>query len=172
MSARAPIRWLLGGLALSAPAAAALGLYAQQARYRPPIQVLGPVATVTEAVSGVDFAARVDTGAAVTSLHCGPGDFLIDGADADPTLNVSKPARLRVHNCRGESVWIDTRVTDYVEVRSANGAEHRYRIRLPLRCRGVQRWAIVNLKDRSRMTYRLLLGRDFLAGRFLVDVSR
>ncbi len=138
---------------------------------RQAVRVIGPTAEVTEASSGLSFVARVDTGAAVTSLHCTPNDCLIEGASEDPWQNLGKPVRLRVENRRGIKAWIDTRIEDYVEVRSANGAEHRYRIRLPLRFGNVMKETVVNLNDRSSMSYRMLLGRDFLAGDFVVDVA-
>lgn len=134
--------------------------------------VIGPIARVVEAHSGLPLLARVDTGAAVTSLHCTEKDFVIDEASDDPFENLGKAVRLRVENLAGESEWIQTEVLDYVEVRSANGAEHRYRVRLPLQCGPVQKETIVNLNDRSQMSFRLLLGRDFLAGNFVVDVAQ
>lgn len=134
--------------------------------------VVGPTARVIEPQSGLPLLARVDTGASVTSLHCTEEDFVIEKASDDPHQNVGKPIRLRVENTAGASSWIETEVLDYVEVRSANGAEHRYRVRIPLKLGPVHKETIVNLNDRSRMTYRLLLGRDFLAGHFVVDVSQ
>lgn len=137
----------------------------------PPL-VVGPTARVIEPQSGLPLLARVDTGASVTSLHCTENDFVIEQASEDPFENVGKPIRLRLENTAGASSWIETEVLDYVEVRSANGAEHRYRVRIPLKLGPVHKETIVNLNDRSRMTYRLLLGRDFLAGHFVVDVSQ
>ena len=171
-------RWLVGGAiamavaALSGSAPTEDPLAASPVAEAAPLATIGPTARVTEELSGVEFHARVDTGAAVSSIHCGPDDFVIEGGSDDPWQNIDKPARLRLANADGHEAWVDTEIDDYVEVRSANGAEHRYRIRLPLRCRGVRKRTIVNLNDRSRMTYRLLLGRDFLAGKFVVDVSR
>ena len=74
---------------------------------------------------------------------------------------------LRLDNGEGEKAWVETRIEDYVEVRNAEKAEHRYRVSLPLECGGVKKVAMVNLNDRSRMTYRLLLGRDFLRDDFV-----
>jgi hypothetical protein len=36
---------------------------------------------------------------------------------------------------------------------------------------GVQREVLVSLNDRSRMSYSMLLGRNFLEGKFVVDVT-
>lgn len=165
---RGLIFWLLGGFAAAALVAAALPT---SPKAKGP-STIGPIAPITEASSGVTFSARVDTGAAVTSIHCPPDWVEIQDAAEDPWENIGKWVRLRVENLRGEEAWVETRIADYSEVRSANGAEYRYRVRLPLRLDGIEKEAIVNLNDRSRMTYRMLLGRDFLAGDFVVDVSR
>ncbi len=169
MAAWSPNWWLLCGVAATPLVVLALGLHRESDS--PQRQVIGPTAEVTEANSGVAFTARVDTGAAVTSLHCTPDDVVIHDAANDPRDNIGKPVRLRLANCRGEGAWVETRISDYVEVRNAEAAEHRYRVRLPLRYRGVQKQAIVNLNDRSQMTFRMLLGRDFLEGDFVVDVA-
>lgn len=135
-------------------------------------QTIGPVAQIVEASSGVTLTARVDTGATVSSLHC-PADALqIVDASPDPIENISKPARIRVENRDGHAAWIETRIEDYVEVRCSEGSDYRYRVRLPLRCGEVEKHTIVNLNDRSHMKFRMLLGRDFLAGSFVVDVAR
>lgn len=170
MSAWSPTWWLLGGVAVVPLVASAVGLHREDAD--PPRQVIGPTAEITETSSGVALTARVDTGAAVTSLHVGENDLVIPEPADDPYENLGKVVRLRIANRGGQSCWVATRLIDYVEVRSANGAEHRYRVRLPLRYGGVQKQTIVNLNDRSQMTFRMLLGRDFLEGDFVVDVAR
>ncbi|MEQ8848406.1 RimK/LysX family protein [Botrimarina sp.] len=137
----------------------------------PSPQVLGETTVITEETSGVAFTARVDTGAAVSSVHVGPEDMEIVDASAEPAENVAKTVRLRLDNGQGTEAWVETRIEDYVEVRSANGAEHRYRVRLPLKCGDIVKESVVNLKDRSNMTYKFLLGRDFIEDDFLVDVS-
>lgn len=174
-------RWLLGGLVLAPLATVMVGVRPgiadrlsqerQEKLESHSVKTIGPTAEITETISGLSFVARVDTGAAVTSLHCTPDDCFIEGASEDPWQNLGKPVRLRVENRQGVQAWIDTQIEDYVEVRSANGAEHRYRIRLPLRFGNVMKETIVNLNDRSAMSFRMLLGRDFLAGDFVVDVA-
>lgn len=136
-----------------------------------PTAVLGETASITEVSTGVEFTARVDTGAAVSSIHVEPEDVVIEDESPKPVENVAKKVHLRLDNGEGEKAWVEARVEDYVEVRSANGAEHRYQVRLPLQCGEVQKFAVLNLKDRSDMTYRLLLGRDFLRDDFVVDVA-
>lgn len=136
-----------------------------------PPAVLGETAVIREVSTGVEFTARVDTGAAVTSIHVDPEDLVILGESPEPDENVDKRVRLRLDNGEGERAWVETRIEDYVEVRNAEKAEHRYRVRLPLQVGEVRKLAVVNLNDRSGMTYRVLLGRDFLKDDFVVDVA-
>ncbi|QDT67695.1 hypothetical protein MalM25_05970 [Planctomycetes bacterium MalM25] len=134
--------------------------------------VLGETAVITEVNSGVEFTARVDTGAAVSSIHVEPQDVVIEDESPKPDENIDKRVLLKLENHEGEEAWVETRIEDYVEVRNAERAEHRYRVKLPLQCGEVQKFAMVNLNDRSTMTFRLLLGRDFLRDDFIVDVAR
>ena len=57
-------------------------------------------------------------------------------------------------------------------VRSSNGIETpRYQVQLKLKLKGEEYKTRFNLSDRSKMRYAVLLGRKFIAKRFLVDVS-
>lgn len=163
-----PRRWTLVVLSLLV----ALGVRSSLYRFATGAPaVLGGTTVITEVSTGVEFTARVDTGAAVSSIHVEPEDVRIEDASSEPTENIAKKVRLRLDNGEGAKAWVETRIEDYVEVRSANGAEQRYRVLLPLQCGDVQKYAVVNLNDRSKMTFRLLLGRDFLRDDFLVDVA-
>ena len=136
-----------------------------------PPAVIGEVAVVTEVSTGVEFTARVDTGAAVSSVHVAPEDMVIEDESPLPVENIDKTVRLRLDNGEGANAWVETKIEDYVEVRNAETSEHRYRVRLPIQVGDVLKHAVVNLNDRSNMSYRFLLGRDFLKDDFLVDVA-
>lgn len=131
---------------------------------------IGATAEVVEVGSGLVFKARVDTGAAVSSLHC--EEFVIENESSTPAENIGKQVRLQLTNDRGVSRSIETKIVDFSRVRSIDSAKHRYYVRLTLSCQGVQRETLVTLNDRSKMSHRLLLGRDFLEGKFLVDLSK
>ncbi len=136
------------------------------------INTIGATANITEDSSGVALTARVDTGARATSLHCSEDDLVIIDESPIAEENIGKPARLRVQNVNGESAWISTRIDSHIEVRNAEHAERRYCVVLPLQHKGVRKRTLVTLNDRSTMSYRMLLGRNFLDGNFVVDVSR
>lgn len=130
---------------------------------------IGATATITEVSSGLPFAARVDTGATSCSIHC--EKFEIDDPSDDPKKNVGKPVRVLVKNNEGESHWIESKIADHVVVRTSEQKDERYKVRLNFRWQDVEKKVLVTLNDRQNMHYPLLLGRNFLKGDFLVDVT-
>jgi len=132
--------------------------------------IIGATAEVIETDTGLVFQARVDTGASVSSIHC--EEFVIEGESPAPAENIGKTILLHLTNKQGETKSLKTRIVDYSPIRSADGTSHRYYVRLTMSCQGVERESLVTLNDRSRMSHRLLLGRDFLKGNFLVDLNK
>ena len=133
-------------------------------------RVIGPVATVQLQDHELAFAARVDTGARRCSLHADAWE-VVDGS-ATMAENVGKTIRFRVANHRGDTSWISRRIAEVALVRTSEKAELRYLVPLTLECEGARREVLVSLNDRSKMTYAMLLGRNFLTGRFIVDVEQ
>jgi hypothetical protein len=131
--------------------------------------VLGPTTLVAETESGFAFAARVDTGAKSCSIHAEG----IDVVDGSPRMeeNVGKLVRFRITNPDGKPAWLERTIAEVALVRSSDCSEWRYKVRLTLRCEGRERQVLVSLNDRSDMHYPVLIGRNFLAGAFLVDVG-
>jgi hypothetical protein len=111
--------------------------------------------------------AKVDTGAKTSSLHAFAMDVFEEGGRRRVCFGVH-PLRddedLEVFACADV---IDDRV-----VVSSNGQEeHRVVIRTPLVIGG-ETWPIeVTLTDRREMSFRMLLGREALRGRLVVDPS-
>lgn len=114
---------------------------------------------------GIDaIAAKVDTGASSSSI------------DATKIQEVPGAAvrtvRFRVHLDDGRAVTVEAPVHDYRTVRNPGRGgreEQRYVIRTDLVLAGA-RWPIeVTLARRTRMEYRMLIGREALGGRALVD---
>ncbi len=112
-----------------------------------------------------DIRAKIDTGAKTSALHAFEvttfeknGEewvrFLIHPRKSMPEL---------VHTC--EAKVIDTR-----NVKDSGGhKECRYVIKSPV-CLGEWQWDIeMTLTDRDTMNFMMLIGREALAGRFLVD---
>lgn len=57
-------------------------------------------------------------------------------------------------------------------IRNAQGDETRYTVMLNLGQKGSEHLVRVNLRDRTKMGYKLLIGRNWLQGRYLVDVTK
>lgn len=110
--------------------------------------------------------AKVDTGAKTSSLHA----FDLETFREDGRERV----RFGVHPLQDDerlTVWATADVVDERSVTSSSGHEElRVVIRTPLRL-GDATWPIeLTLTDRRSMRLRMLLGREALAGRLLVDV--
>ena len=120
--------------------------------------------------ANLDFVARIDTGARTTSINA--QNIEIENPAADKKENVGKTITLDVVNAKGEKRRIKSKIVKVLEVRNAQGTELRYMIPLTLRWHGIDKLIRVNLRDRSAMTYKLLIGRDWLKGDFIVDVDK
>jgi hypothetical protein len=132
--------------------------------------VLGSIVEATELSSGLTFSARVDTGAAISSIHC--EQIEIPNESEDPRLNINKIARVMLMDETGNQRWVTAKLVDYTRIRNVDATHYRYCVKLTLSCQGVAKETPVSLKDRNHMAYRLLLGREFLRDDFLVDVAR
>ena len=117
----------------------------------------------------LDFLARVDTGATSTSIHA--TDFMIiDGSD-DHRENIGKTINFLTISTTGEYKRMEAEIAKVQTVISAQGKEKRYMVWLTLTANGISKKILANLRNRSGMKYKLLMGRDWLAQDFLVDVD-
>ncbi|SDJ53752.1 Uncharacterized conserved protein [Ferrimonas sediminum] len=132
--------------------------------------IVGPVEHLTLGKASVRYLARIDTGAATTSLHA--VNVRISDSSARASDNIGKVVRFTSRNELGQAQSLAAVVVDVIRVRNAQGTESRYVVELPLTFNGHTREVRVNLRDRSRMKYKLLLGRNWLSGHHLVDVDR
>lgn len=115
---------------------------------------------------GVDrVIAKIDTGAKTSAIHA----FRVKEVEIDGTLYVEfylHPRRRR----RKPEVFCRAPVADKRTIRSSNGREEeRYVIETRLRL-GERVWKIeLTLTNRDAMGFRLLIGRDALRRKFIVD---
>jgi hypothetical protein len=133
-------------------------------------RIVGATEVVRVEEAGLDFVARVDTGARSSSLHA----VELEIEDPAPRVedNVGRRIHFRVINERGESARLSSVIVDIVGVRQALGTELRYAVPLHLTWQGIRRQLRVNLRDRSSIDHKLLVGRDWIGRGFLVDVKR
>ncbi len=121
--------------------------------------ILGAVEEVVVLPWNVKLLARIDTGAATSSVDA--RDIRIK--DNTVQFKIFEP---------GEGHAVTLPIVRWGTVRTSEGDARRPVVRLQL-CIGSQLLSTtVNLNDRLKMEYALLIGRNALAGRFLVDVSR
>jgi len=135
----------------------------------PAAPVLGASETIHVVEAGLDFRAVIDTGAWRSSIHA--LDLRIEDPAPRMEDNLGKLVRFRVANERGQVRRVRAVISDLVPVRTSHGTEWRYVVPLRLRWGGREREVQVNLRDRTPMSFKLLVGRDWIAG-FLVDVER
>lgn len=119
---------------------------------------------------GLDFLARVDTGSTTTSLHA--TDILVPGGSKDPIENIGREISFKAVSNTGAAKRMTAEVARIQTVVNAQGREKRYMVWLTLTARGISKKILINLRDRSHMHYKMLVGRDWLADDFLVDVNR
>jgi hypothetical protein len=112
--------------------------------------------------------AKIDTGARSSALHA--FDVEIFECDGKPMV------RFKVHPYQRDAhrtVTAEAELLDQRQVRNSGGqVQVRPVIQTPVELGG-DRWLIeLTLTNRDVMGFRMLLGRQALRGRFLVDVSR
>ncbi|MEM9354435.1 MAG: RimK/LysX family protein [Planctomycetota bacterium] len=158
------IRFGLALLALSTVPAA----FGQEAALEDK-HILGPTAEVDAVEGNLKFEARVDTGAATTSVHV--DKVVVEEASPEMKENVGKRVKFRIGNHKGRREWVVKKIVDVGVVKTSERQEERYKVNLTLKWKDVKKRVLVTLNDRSRMEYALLLGRNFLEDDFLVDVG-
>lgn len=131
--------------------------------------VIGETAWIE--VGGVPFnyLARIDTGASTTSIHA--IDVKVADASVNPDENLGKMVTFRTLNRNGKSGVLTLPIVKVSTIINTQGTEQRYIVRLPIAGGGVRKEVKINLRDRSKMTYKLLIGRNWLSKDFLVDVD-
>ncbi len=123
------------------------------------MMTIGTVEEVILLPSGVKLHARIDTGAAKSSLDA--RDLKITGDMVEFRLP-EKTGGLKLR----------LPIVEWRHVRSPDGLDRRPVVELEF-CVGPKRIRNkVNLNDRSFVKYPLILGRNFLRDHFVVDVSR
>lgn len=124
--------------------------------------VVGEIERVTIYPDKIDIRAKVDTGAKTSSIDA----EVLESSTRDGTNWV----RVRIYGDEGRTHEVELPVVRYVRIRRAGvPVEERPVVKMRVCLGTVMTDAEVNLAERRRLSYRMLLGRDLLAGRFLVD---
>ncbi len=122
--------------------------------------VIGPVVGVYIKEGGLYFSARVDTGAETSSINA--GDIRFSNGQVEYSIV----------NESGKASRLTSRVVRESTVKNAESREKRYYVYLTITYMGLEKKTLVNLNHRGDSRYKLLLGRNWLSGSYLVDVDR
>lgn len=145
--------WLARGLCVCV----LLGLSAAHAR-----EAVGWVEKVRIYPGDLEIKAKIDTGAKTSSIHC----LCI----APFERNNEKWVRFTVTNYSGQQTSLEQKVHRIAKIKRHFGAyQERLVIKLGVCLKNTYREAEVTLIDRSGLNYQVLVGREFLAGNFVVD---
>jgi len=109
--------------------------------------------------------AKIDTGATTTSLHASNiKDFERDG---------KKWVKFTLENEKGESIEKSLPISRTVYIKR-HGAKNqkRYVVQMRINVSNSSQLVEVTLTDRSKFEYPMLIGKNFLTGLILVDVSK
>ncbi|MCG6212223.1 ATP-dependent zinc protease [Vibrio furnissii] len=131
--------------------------------------VLGEIEKVTIDTLKKNFDARIDTGAATSSLNA------VDVEEFE--RNGKNWVRFHLSDETGakdDSGWIEAPILRYVRIRQSTSdqSERRAVVELWVKLGDIHEKTQFTLADRSQMSHPILLGREFIRDIAVVDVSR
>jgi hypothetical protein len=128
--------------------------------------VLGYLEDVAVGGLGLAMKGKLDTGADTTSVHARDIEVYKRGKK-------DNWVRFRLIGKDGRSIRYDQNVIRFALIKTKTGGTlRRPVIHLPLCVNGKRGLAEINLADRDDFEYDILIGREFLAHRILVDPSQ
>jgi hypothetical protein len=117
---------------------------------------------------GESFVAKIDSGALSSCLHAVDIRTRWTGDALRVSFRTSHPRGLSNNHRR-----YSARIIDQIMVRSSNGTfQQRHVIETQLKIGDQLQLIRLSLSDRSSMQFALLIGRDAIEGRYLIDCSR
>ncbi len=117
-----------------------------------------------------EFLARIDTGAATTSVHA--IDLEVENEDGVMKNNIGKEIYFTLENEAGEQWRTSAVIQSVTRVKNSQGVEKRYKVPLRVGWDTINKTIDVNLRNRDKMKYKLLIGRDWLEREVVVDLER
>lgn len=128
--------------------------------------IVGATEEVFVKEANLSIRARVDTGAKTSSIHA---ENIKCHSTGDPR---GQPITFDLVTKEGRSKKVESRVISVVKVKTSEQTEQRYVVPLHIQWKDLEKIIPVTLNDRGSMDYRLLLGRNWLRGDFIVDVDK
>jgi len=164
MTFRAPILAALAAFGACAIAPARAADDAEGVRGDPVI--LGYLENVRVGNLGLSMKGKLDTGADTSSVYARDME-VYERRDGDHWV------KFRLIGKDGRSIRYDQNVRRFVRIKDKRGGRiRRPVIHLPLCVGGKRGVAEINLADRSNFEYDILVGREFLANRIVVDSGK
>ncbi|NIT61781.1 MAG: hypothetical protein GWN00_37950 [Aliifodinibius sp.] len=134
-------------------------------------QIIGQTEVIEVVDASLKFQARIDTGAKRTSIHA----INLSVSDSSEVMkdNIGKAITFTIVNELDESKEVTKIIEDVTKVKNPQGEELRYVVKMELAWgRVYSKKVTVSLRNRQRMKYKLLIGRNWLENDFVVDVTR
>ncbi|MEE4145454.1 MAG: ATP-dependent zinc protease [Halieaceae bacterium] len=130
------------------------------------LPIVGAVEWATVEPGGIRMPARIDTGAATTSIHA--QDIELVEKDGKRWVHYSL-----VDPATDEKVQVEQRLHRKVVIKQSDGEDlRRYVVRMWITIGEARALVDVALSDREQMEYPLSIGRNMLVDTVIVDVSR
>lgn len=127
---------------------------------------LGYLENVAVGKLGLEMKGKLDTGADTSSIHARNIEIYKRGKR-------DNWVRFRLIGKDGRSIRYDQNVIRFAQIKTKTGGTiRRPVIHLPLCVGGIEGLAEINLADREDFEFDVLIGREFLANRILVDSGR
>ena len=133
-------------------------------------KIIGETAYINIQEIETEFLSRIDTGAASTSIHA--ENIQVLNSSANKQKNLGKKVTFETENNNGERTTFSGKILKVTKISNSQGKEYRYEVKMTLGWQGKYKPVAVNLRNRSKMKYKLLIGRDWLADDYLVDIDK
>ena len=115
--------------------------------------------------------AKADTGARSSAIHAEEYDVIRHPSTPERIINEEIRMKLKIgRSSTPKYVWVRAPIVDYRNVKNSGGKiEERPFIQTHIEIAGVKSPIVLSVTNREKMKFPVLLGRAFMAGKFLVD---
>ncbi|WP_295623849.1 RimK/LysX family protein [uncultured Nitrosomonas sp.] len=129
--------------------------------------LLGDIENIFLDPPGMEFSARIDTGAQTSSLNA--LDIVEFERDGKPFVKFNI-----IHPLTGEKLELTRRLRRHVRIKGRGGRESHRRpvVKIRVVLADIDEQINFTLEDRSRFKHQILIGRNLLQDLAIVDVSR
>ena len=112
-----------------------------------------------------DLKAKIDTGAKTSALHAENIEYL--------TLKGKNYVRFMVETDNGKKIYIKSPLIEERDIKSSTGHKTRRPVVMALVQMGAELFKIeITLINRDLMGFKMLIGRDALAGRYIINPAK